>query len=70
VSSWKSEAACRGHTALMFSTDPVDVAIAVALCRGCPVREPCLDEALATGAEGVWGATTEPERVALRVGAA
>lgn len=40
---------------------------AKAVCRRCPVTRRCLDWALETGpVEGVWGATTEAERRALR----
>jgi WhiB family redox-sensing transcriptional regulator len=37
-----------------------------ALCRGCPLTEPCLQEALRSPVVGVWGATTTQERVGLR----
>ncbi|GGX81657.1 WhiB family transcriptional regulator [Streptomyces fructofermentans] len=40
---------------------------AKAVCRRCPVMGRCLDWALESGpVEGVWGATTEAERRALR----
>lgn len=32
------------------------------LCTGCPVREACLEEALVTRAEGIWGGTTTRQR--------
>lgn len=36
------------------------------ICAGCQVQQPCLDFALATGqVHGVWGGTTEEERVRL-----
>ena len=42
-----------------------------AVCAQCPVREPCLDLALADpNIMGCWGGTTDAERRALRRGAA
>jgi WhiB family redox-sensing transcriptional regulator len=37
-----------------------------AVCRTCPVRTECLDEALTHDYSGVWGGTTEAERRAIR----
>ena len=43
------------------------IAEAKAVCAGCPVREACLDYALANSEHfGVWGGTTERERRRLR----
>ena len=39
---------------------------AKAVCRTCPVRTECLDEALTHDYSGVWGGTTEAERRAIR----
>ncbi|MFF1284343.1 WhiB family transcriptional regulator [Streptomyces sp. NPDC058299] len=37
------------------------------VCRRCPVRDDCLQFALATGQDsGVWGGLTEDERRALK----
>ncbi|WP_372730110.1 WhiB family transcriptional regulator [Nocardioides sp.] len=36
------------------------------VCAGCPLRDPCLTEALAHAVEGVWSATTTDERKAMR----
>jgi WhiB family redox-sensing transcriptional regulator len=36
---------------------------AVAHCRACPARTPCLDYAVAAGeSHGIWGGTTPTER--------
>ena len=32
------------------------------LCAQCPVRQACLDHALAWDEDGIWGGTTKPER--------
>lgn len=39
---------------------------ALAICRRCPVKGPCLAWALEHDESGVWGATTEDERKAMR----
>lgn len=36
------------------------------ICAVCPVREPCLEEALNDGLKGVWGGTTERRRQIIR----
>lgn len=36
------------------------------VCRSCLAIAPCLDFALAIGAEGVWGGTTTEERKTLK----
>jgi WhiB family redox-sensing transcriptional regulator len=39
---------------------------AVAICRSCPVIEKCLNDALANPAlQGVWGGTTEDQRLVI-----
>lgn len=42
------------------------VAMAKALCRRCPIRLNCEEEALNTHAVGVWGGTTDEEREETR----
>lgn len=57
---------CRGITPLMY--DELGVARAKAVCAGCPVREACLEFALANDERwGVWGGTSERQRRAMRV---
>lgn len=51
---------------LFFSASPPAQALAVQYCQGCPVVEPCLEEAMVTGDGGVRGATTERERRRMR----
>ena len=46
---------------------PLGVARAKAVCAGCPVREACLEFALANDERwGVWGGTSERQRRAMR----
>lgn len=55
------DAACRdngsgGLTALFFSEEIPDIAAAKAICRSCPVADPCLQGALERReSSGVWG---------------
>jgi WhiB family redox-sensing transcriptional regulator len=69
---WQLDAACRGPDASLFFApnyferrEEKDgrEAKAKAICARCPVREPCLGYALATGERhGVWGGLNEFER--------
>ena len=65
---WRQAAACRGlDTAVFFPANEEDVGPAKAVCERCPVREQCLEWALATRQnDGVWGGLTETERRRLR----
>jgi len=62
--NWRERAACRGSDPDLFypiNEDEADEAIAI--CNACPVREPCLEYALAARERyGVWGGTTEKDR--------
>jgi WhiB family redox-sensing transcriptional regulator len=62
--TWRQHAACRGLDPLIFypATDE-EAEDAKDVCDGCPVREACLEHALAVREkEGVWGGATERER--------
>ncbi|MHB8219333.1 MAG: WhiB family transcriptional regulator [Acidimicrobiales bacterium] len=64
--TWRKRAACRGIDVDVFypvTEDDVDAAEAKSICAGCPVREACLEHALAhREREGIWGGATERER--------
>ena len=73
MDNWREHAACRHEDPDLFfpigTTGPslVQTEQAKAVCRDCPVQEPCLRFALDTDqAIGVWGGTSETERRALR----
>ncbi|MFD5080495.1 WhiB family transcriptional regulator [Streptomyces sp. NPDC058371] len=73
MDDWRAAAACRTVDPDLFfpigATGPALLQIleAKAVCRGCAVREECLEWALDTGQSiGVWGGTSENERRALR----
>lgn len=58
--AWRADARCRDGaaalTVLFFSEQLDDIGRAKAFCRGCAVREECLDAATARREPwGVWG---------------
>jgi WhiB family transcriptional regulator, redox-sensing transcriptional regulator len=66
---WRDRAACRdADPELFFPVSSIgpgarQIAEAKAVCAGCPVRDRCLDYALANGLDhGVFGGTTDEER--------
>jgi WhiB family transcriptional regulator, redox-sensing transcriptional regulator len=66
--TWRDEAACKGlDTGIFFPASDSDAGPAKRVCAGCPVRDRCLEWALATRQEdGVWGGLTDTERRRLR----
>ncbi len=62
--TWRHQAACRGlDPEVFFPSDEEPADAAKAVCVRCPVRQPCLDWALATRErEGVWGGCDERDR--------
>ena len=65
---WQIAAACRGVDPDLFFTERGEkTSDAKAVCRGCPVREDCLEYAMANVEKfGVWGGLSERERRRLR----
>lgn len=72
VAEWQVEGMCRGRYADLFfapnAFEPKEdrlrrEARATAICRVCPVLEPCADHALAVDEPfGIWGGMTEGDR--------
>lgn len=62
--TWRKHAACSGlEPEVFYPVSEEQAEEAKAICRECPVREPCLDYALANRErDGVWGGATERER--------
>jgi len=62
--SWRQHGACRGSDPdIFFPMSDDEAEPAKAICAACPVREPCLEYALANRErDGVWGGATERER--------
>lgn len=67
--AWMESAACLGHDPETWFPLQGDCGSrtrdAVAICRGCPVREECLAEGL-RHESGIWGGTTERSRRKIR----
>jgi WhiB family redox-sensing transcriptional regulator len=61
---WRERGSCRGADPEVFHPDDDDPADeAKEICARCPVREPCLEHAIATREKlGVWGGYTAKER--------
>lgn len=66
--SWMAAANCAGvDPDLFFPKRGEDSAAAKAVCRGCTVRQDCLDYALRQRELfGIWGGTSERERRHIR----
>lgn len=62
--TWRQKAACRGiDPELFYPVSDEEAGAAKSICAQCPVREPCLEYALAARErDGVWGGATERER--------
>lgn len=62
--SWRQRAACRGvDPDVFYPVSDDDAEASKSICRVCPVREACLEYALANRErDGVWGGATERER--------
>lgn len=58
---------CTGQGHLFFPKTPhpmsVEEARAKSICARCPYRAPCADYATRHGEKGIWGGTTEAERI-------
>jgi WhiB family transcriptional regulator, redox-sensing transcriptional regulator len=66
--SWQDFANCLGvDPDLFFPERGASTKEAKAVCRGCTVRDDCLEYALANGEKfGIWGGLSERERRRLR----
>ena len=66
--SWQDEANCLGvDPDLFFPERGASTREAKEVCRGCVVREDCLEYALANGEKfGIWGGMSERERRRIR----
>lgn len=70
---WRHRALCRDEDPELFfpvgNSGPalLQISAAKAVCERCPVREQCLEFALASGQDaGVWGGLSEDERRSLK----
>ncbi len=62
--TWRDRSACRGlDPGIFYPMGDEDSPEAKVVCEACPVRQPCLEHALATREnEGIWGGLTARER--------
>lgn len=62
--TWRKRAACRGlDPEVFYPPSDEEAEEAKAICGECPVRQLCLEHALAhRERDGVWGGLTERER--------
>ena len=68
LTDWKSKANCMGvDPDLFFPERGMSTREAKEVCKGCVVREDCLEYALANGEKfGIWGGLSERERRRIR----
>ncbi len=68
AAAWRDRAACKDlDTELFHPRRGGNTAAPKAVCAGCEVREPCLDDALATGVScGIRGGMSERQRRGIR----
>ena len=68
--TWMTYGACAGVSTNIFfpETDELPSEDARILCARCPVREECLQWALAHNEDGYWGGTTKTQREAIMSG--
>ena len=62
--TWRQHAACKGvEPDIFYPASDDEAEVAKIVCGQCPVRQPCLEYALASRErDGVWGGATEKER--------
>ncbi len=67
---WYELGACRDHPVALFFPGPGgDTRTPKRICERCPVKDQCLDAALAEPEKfGIWGGLTHHERSRLRRG--
>ena len=64
---WQEAAACRAQNADTYFPEGRPALAPRRVCNEvCPVREACLEFALAHDEHGIWGGLTEPERQRLK----
>lgn len=73
IPSWDRDAACKGQPRELFfppAGAPPSDGIREQFCRNCPVKNPCLEAALADQTQamdwGIWGDTTPNMRRRIR----
>lgn len=68
MQEWRSQAACRDTNPDLFfpsENSTRQTKAAKAICQGCFCRVQCLEYAISTDSEGIWGGSTYDERVII-----
>ncbi|WP_245617695.1 WhiB family transcriptional regulator [Nitriliruptor alkaliphilus] len=67
LADWRADAACREiDVEVFFAIDEAAQREAIAVCETCPVRQECLEHAVANREQyGVWGGLREQDRKRL-----
>lgn len=68
MQSWREQAACKDLDPSLFfpsENSTRQTKAAKAICRGCFCRVQCLEYAIETDSEGIWGGSTYDERVII-----
>lgn len=64
---WMDDALCREvDQDLFFPENPIESQRARKICASCRVRSECLEYALETRVDGIWGGTTAVQRQKMR----
>lgn len=71
LQTWRGNAACKNLTGeeadrIFFIKPGQSSTRAKLLCRGCPVRVPCLAFAIVHHEQGIWAGLTDDERYEIR----
>jgi WhiB family redox-sensing transcriptional regulator len=75
IDEWQEQALCRDYDNIIFFGDEGESELekqgrearAKAICKTCPVLEPCLEFAMETNQKyGIWGGLTAKERASLK----
>ena len=75
IEEWQEQGLCRGYDNIVFFGDEGESELekqgretrAKAICKTCPVLEPCLEFAMETNQKyGIWGGLTAKERASLK----
>jgi WhiB family redox-sensing transcriptional regulator len=70
VTDWREQAACRGMNPNWWYPHTSDslTAAGYTICRRCPVRQECLEYALANDEPGIWGGVSHRRRMKMTRG--
>lgn len=64
---WRDKASCSNVETTKFFSTPMssNIAVAIAICKTCPVRAECFHESMTFAYHGVWGGSTHDQRLVI-----